>query len=120
MAIAPVENTYTPIELTNNPQVAHVEVKDPEQTYPGEACNCYMFVRNRIKDLPRMDAVLPNSEPVIGGVVIEFFKAIKHVSIITEIDDGGVWVMESNYNHCQTGKRYIPYNKYSVVGFWSS
>lgn len=67
-----------------------------------------------------MIEILPNSDPVIGGVAVEFFKGIKHVSVITQIDEEGVWVKESNYKHCQIGKRYIPYSKYSLVGFWSN
>ena len=66
-----------------------------------------------------MVAILPISEPHVGGVAIEFFNGIKHVSVITEVHATGVQVIESNYHHCQTGTRFIPYEKYSLVGFWS-
>ena len=120
LALLPTQTTYIPTEIINNPVIIQEEVKDPEQTYPGEGCNCYFFVRNRVENLPRMVAILPNSDPVIGGVAIEFFKGIKHVSVITKVEPGGVWVAESNYKHCETGERYIPHTKYSLVGFWSS
>lgn len=114
IATANPNTTYTyeatPLELP--------EQKDPELTYAGEVCNCYAFVKNRIENLPKMDAIVPNSEPVVGSVSVEYFKGIKHVAIVTEVTDDGVWVVETNYHHCQSGQRFIPFNKYSLVGFW--
>ena len=96
------------------------EVKDPEETYPGEACNCVTFVRNRVSGMPRMAEIFPNSEAVVGGVAIEFFGKVKHVSVVTEVHSDGVQVIESNYKHCEIGTRFIPFDRYSLVGFWSS
>lgn len=96
------------------------EIKDPEETYPGEACNCYLYTKARVANLPRMAEIFPNSEPLIGGVAIEFYGEVKHVSVITKVEEGGVWVKESNYKHCEIGERYIPHSKYSLVGFWSN
>lgn len=94
--------------------------KDAEETFPGEACNCYRYVKNRIDTLPSMTAVLPNTTVATGTVAIEWFGNVKHISIVTAVDAGGVWVAESNYHHCKVGTRYIPFDHYSLVGFWSS
>ena len=94
--------------------------KDAEETFPGEACNCYRYVKNRIDTLPAMALVLPNTTAATGTVAIEWFDNVKHVSIVTAIDANGVYVAESNYHHCKVGTRYIPFDHYSLVGFWSA
>lgn len=106
------ENTATTTE-------EHI-TKDAEETIPGEACNCYRYVRNRIDSLPPMAAVIPNTTAATGTVAIEWFGGVKHVSIVTAVDAEGVWVTESNYNHCKIGTRYIPFDHYALTGFWSS
>lgn len=95
-----------------------IEIKNPEVTYPVEACNCYRYVKNRIDDLPRMVNIIPNTDPYVGAVAIEWFGKIKHVSIVTAVLPDGVEVMESNFHHCKTGTRFIPFGKYSLSGFW--
>ena len=104
--------------LVDQPQPLE-EVKDPELTYPGEACNCYAYVKNRLSELGSMASINPNTEAAVGVVAVEWFKKIKHVSIVTKVEVSGVWVEEANYNHCKTGVRFIPFEKYSLVGFWS-
>lgn len=94
------------------------EVKDPEETRPGEACNCYLYVKNRVHNLPRMIDILPNAEPIVGAVAVEWFGNIKHVSLVAQVTETGVWVEESNVPHCQFGTRFIPFDKHSLVGFW--
>lgn len=116
----------SPIPLVVAPQtpilsvILAEEVKDPEVTYPVEGCNCYAYVKNRIVELPPMAAINPNVEPSVGSVAVEYFGKVKHVSIVTKIEDSGVWVEEANYNHCKTGERFIPFTKHSLVGFWSA
>lgn len=102
-------------KLVDQP-IQHKKITEPSFT---EACNCYKYVKNRI-NIPRMAAIIPNSDPLVGGVAVEFFGNIKHISLITKVESGGIWVEESNYNHCETGERYIPYSKPSLVGFWSN
>tara|TARA_R110000851_G_scaffold96046_3_gene208443 strand:+ start:2525 stop:2911 length:387 start_codon:yes stop_codon:yes gene_type:complete len=99
--------------------IAPEHIKDAEETFPGEACNCVTFVRNRVSGMPPMAVTLPNSEAAVGAVAIEFFGNIKHVSVVTEVHATGVQVIEANYSHCETGSRFIPYDKYSLVGFWN-
>ena len=116
----PAQPTYIEAEtyvvsgyLVDQPK-QYEKITEPSDT---EACNCVTFVRNRVAGLDRMVAILPNTVPKPGTVAIEFFKDIKHISIVTKVELGGVWVEEANYVHCETGKRFIPFNKYSLVGF---
>lgn len=120
LALLPTQNTYIPTEVINNPQVIQVETKDPEETYPGEACNCYLYTKNRVDSLPRMAEIAPNSAASVGAVAIEYYKGIKHVSVVTSVTSEGVSVIESNYSHCKTGVRFIHFSKPSLVGFWSN
>lgn len=127
LALLPTQTTYIeppmplPVIATTTPVVVvpvEEEVKDPEQTFPGEECNCYAYVKNRLDVLPPMAAVHPNSAPVVGAVAVEWFGQVKHVSLVTAVGTEGVWVEESNYNHCKKGTRFIPFDKHSLVGFW--
>ena len=113
----PIKHRYEIVsgELVDQP-VQHIKLTEPSST---EGCNCVTYVRNRVDGLPQMAAIFPNSEPVIGGVTIEFFNGVKHIAVITKVEVSGVWVEEANYNHCKTGERFIPFDKYSLVGFWS-
>jgi len=83
-------------------------------------CNCYKFVTNKIGVTIPMAKFIPNSEPLEGGVVIEYFGDLKHVSYIKQVEEDGVLVEETNYHHCQYGERFIPFTSSRLVGFWHS
>lgn len=125
LAFLPTQTTYIEPEIpvvqpvATTTEVAIVdEVKDPEVTFSGVACNCYAKVRSLVPHLPPMASINPNAEPVVGAVAVEYFNGIKHVSLVTSVTDTGVNVIESNYHHCKEGNRFIPFDKHSLVGFW--
>lgn len=124
LAFLPTQTTYVepmPIQetaTTTEEAIVEEEIKDPEETYPGIKCNCYEKVRSMVPNLPRMADIYPNAEPVAGAVAVEWFGEIKHVSVVTEVTDIGVWVKESNYHHCQESERFIHFTKPSLFGFW--
>ena len=115
--IYPIPEPKTTLTFT---QTEEVEVKDPEETYPGEECNCYRYTSNRVANLPRMADIYPNTQPTVGAVAVEWFGQVKHVSVVTEVSSEGVWVKESNYHHCEIGTRFIHFTKPSLIGFWSN
>ena len=84
-----------------------------------EECNCWLYVNNRLPYMVRMKNFQPNSEALVGGITIEYFGDLKHVALITEVTETGIWVEESNYDSCKTGIRFIPFTKSSLVGFWA-
>lgn len=104
-------------EMVNQPSLPE-HIKDPEISRPGEECNCYAYTKNRIPNLPSMASIAPNSEPTVGAVAVEYFGRVKHVSIVIELKSDGVIVKEANYDHCKKGTRFIPFDHYSLVGFW--
>lgn len=65
-----------------------------------------------------MADIIPNAEPIVGAVAVEWFGKVKHVSLVTVVEEAGVWVTESNYTHCEKGERFIPFDKHSLHGFW--
>jgi len=95
-----------------------VVIKDPEETFAGIECNCYLAVKSKVDYLPRMAEIIPNAEPFVGGVAVEYFGNVKHVSLITEVRTDGAMVWESNYHHCTVSTRFIPYTQHSLVGYW--
>lgn len=90
------------------------------------ACNCYLYVKNRIKALPLMKEVIPNTTPHKGAVAIFNYKdkttglPVKHIAIMGDFDGEGFWVRESNFTNCEYGKRYILFSDSHLVGFWSA
>lgn len=100
--------------------VNEIHVKNTENIHHLEKCNCYLYVKHRVLELPFMGDITPNVEPKVGAVAIEYFGKVKHVSIVTEVTDTGVMVEEANYTHCKTGTRFIEFSHYSLVGFWSA
>jgi hypothetical protein len=81
-------------------------------------CNCWAYVTQRIGKVMPMANFVPNSEPLVGGVAIEYFGNLKHVSYIIEVTELGVTVQETNHTHCQYGERFIPFNSPRLRGFW--
>lgn len=83
------------------------------------ACNCYAYLVTKIKGLPRMDEIVPNSPPTIGGVVVMNYHGVPHVALITGFTNDGVIVSESNYHHCLYDTRTVSWTDKALVGFFS-
>lgn len=89
-------------------------------------CNCYSYLKTRIKGLPRMDDLIPNGTPSVGAVAIfeyhdkETGAIVKHVAQIDSMTENGFTVAESNYTHCLVDQRYVAWNDTHIVGFWSA
>lgn len=117
--------------------ISHAEVKDacafdPEcairwtaqrikQGYSDEwvACNCYSYLKTKIKNLPKMDDIVPNSKPQIGGVAIFYYgHGTKHVSYIKDIGRGILTLQESNFQPCLISPREVSVDNKNLVGFW--
>lgn len=122
----------TQISLYFNPTVTLEKCFDPEfairwtlydlvngNDYLYVVCNCYALVKTRVK-VPKMALLEPNSPPVVGGVAIQDFKGVKHVSYIKKLTEKGVLVFEANYEPCKTGERLIEWNDPFLKGFWAA
>lgn len=109
---------------------ADVVVEQPEEEIVEEEkwidkdnsilCNCWAYVTQQLGQPVSMASFVPNSDAVVGGVAIEWFGNLKHVSYVTEVTEDGVWVSETNYVHCEYGERFIPFTSPRLSGFWHS
>ncbi len=87
------------------------------------ACNCYLYVKARISNLPMMKDVVGSTTPSVGAVAIfeyidkHTFETVKHIAIITSLGDTGFYVKESNFVGCEYGKRFIEYSDSHIRGF---
>ncbi len=88
-------------------------------------CNCYLYLKTRIRGLPLMRDIVPNSTPKVGAVAIFEYKdkqtgaRVKHVAIIEKFSATGFAVAESNFTRCLWDRRTIDWGDPHIVGFWS-
>lgn len=64
-------------------------------SYEWVSANCYAYASLFVK-LPRMAQIAPNSPAVVGGVAIYEFKGIKHVAVITGLQEDGFTYKDAN------------------------
>ena len=84
-------------------------------------CNCYLYseIFTGI-DLPPMAVISPNTEsPIVGGIAIMQYGAVKHVAVITEITKDTISVTEGNYHRCQKTERTLSKDYQRLVGFYT-
>lgn len=65
-----------------------------------------------------MTQVVPNSVPIVGGVVIMQYGDLPHVAYIKALETDGILVSEANYHHCQFDTRLIRWDDPHIVGFF--
>lgn len=106
----------TALAQQNATSTPAVVLPEPDPT----SCNCWSYLQTRIKDLPLMNQVKPNSTPVVGGVVILDYHGVPHVAYIEALEDDGVLVSESNYKHCTYDKRVISWTDKALVGYYTN
>ena len=85
-----------------------------------EACNCFRYVKNRVGGFQRMIDVQPNTQAHVGSVSVEYYGELKHIALVTHVDDEGVFVEEGNFDRCKTGERFIPFDNPHLQGFWAA
>lgn len=71
------------------------------------ACNCYLYIKNKIPDFPNTKDLIPNSiYPTVGGVIILQYK-VPHYVLVEKVIEEGVWIAESNFGGCGYSKRLL-------------
>lgn len=92
--------------------------------YRYTVCNCWGFLSTRIKNLPSMKDIVPNTEAATGTVAVLWYKdkttgvREKHVAQVQGMDEWGFTVVETNFTHCLLDVRWIAYNDPHLAGFW--
>lgn len=88
------------------------------------ACNCYLYLKTRIRGLPSMAAIVPNGPPSVGTVAILEYKdretgaLIKHVALIESMDATSFTVAETNWTACLFDRRTIEWGDPHLRGFF--
>lgn len=86
-------------------------------SYEWTVCNCYSYV-SLFERLPRMGDLVPNATPAVGRVAVFQYK-VKHIAVITKLEERGFWVKEANYKPCLVGERFVGWGDKALLGFWS-
>lgn len=126
------------INCESHPEVSDAQAYDPEfaLTFAARAiassteeqwvaCNCYLYLKTRVKGLPKMEQIVPNGTPKIGAVAIFSYKdkrtgrSVKHVALIEKLGQSGFSVAETNFTKCLFDRRQVDWNDPHIVGFWS-
>lgn len=88
-------------------------------SYQYVVCNCYAYMKTKVKRLPRMAEIMPNSKPKIGAVAIFKYKdGTKHLAYVKGLQSGIIQVEEANYKPCLTGSRQISADDPRLIGFY--
>lgn len=116
----------TTLTAIMRPAFAYADVLPPTpivRQYDETACNCYLYVKGRVPNLPSMKDVVGSTTPAVGAVAIFEYRdkdtdeTVKHIAIVGWFDVDGFQVFESNFDSCKYGKRFIKWNDPHIRGF---
>ena len=108
--------------------IEHVEAQVVAQPIVVESiecvqsgCSCIVTAREYGIDIPigtNASDFIPNSVPVVGGLILLSYPNDDHIAVIVEFRDDGFWVYEGNFEPGVQGYRLISYKDLSIRGFW--
>ena len=83
-------------------------------------CSCVKTARFLGANIPignNAENISSNSYPITGGLVLFSYPKIKHIALITKLEEVGFWIVEGNFKPCQKTKRFIYWNDTFLAGF---
>lgn len=85
--------------------------------------SCVQYVHSRYPAAPLVDATwyqkFPRTMPSVGAVAIfHYSSGLDHVGVVESLGEKGFIVSDCNYSWHVCTKRFVPWNHYSIVGFW--
>ena len=107
--------------LVDQPQPLE-EVKDPELTYPGEACNCWLYQKNNyFPDLPSTATIKSNLVKEIGDLAVFYYpeSGLYHYAKVIWNDGYSIGLDEANFKHCQITQRVVNIDYPRLIGFYN-
>jgi hypothetical protein len=116
---------YYPLENSKCADDKYILNRAAEMIAGGEGWkftpgNCYAFATAMLGKLPKMTDIKPNSPfPRKGGIAV-FQYDTKHLAVVLEVDEGGFWIKEANYEPYKITKRFIDWSDTHLTGFWSN
>lgn len=82
-------------------------------------CNCYLFVKTLIPDLPRTKDIYPNSPPKIGAVALFTYpNGLRHYAYIIGLGGSFFRVQECNHREGVCGEREVSYDDPRIDGYY--
>ena len=120
----PPSYTVTSGVLVDQPQPLPEpeEVKDPEITFPGEACNCWLYQKNNyFPDLPSTATIKSNLVKEIGDLAVFYYpeSGLYHYAKVIWNDGYSIGLDEANYNHCKITQRVVNIDYPRLIGFYN-
>ncbi len=103
--------------ITPEPIAQVVIAPAPRKISNDPVCNCYLWVKTLIPDLPWSGALVPNSKPEVGTVAL-FTYQVRHFAYVKELGPDYFIVSESNYKSCVQRDRKVFYTDKHLKGFW--
>lgn len=85
--------------------------------YEWVAANCFSYASLFVK-LPRMADIKPNTTPAVGRIAVFKYKSLKHIAVITKLNDKTFEVKESNYVAALIGTRSVSWDDPALLGFF--
>ncbi len=86
------------------------------------ACNCYLFVKQLLPNLPNTKYLIPNSPAQAGAVAIYLYPGnLPHYAYVTSVENDpvyGHWEDGSNLKHCTYYHRFVREDNPYLVGYW--
>lgn len=120
------------IYLPSHPNITREQALDPtwalnwladelkaDRAYNWTICSCTAEVRRLGAHVPTKDELVSNTTyPRVGGVVIQKYGELRHLSFVTSVGEDGIHVKETNFKKCERGTRIIPFNDSHTIGYW--
>lgn len=85
--------------------------------YIWTAGNCVSYIKLFMK-LPKMADIVPNTTPAIGSVAIFQYGKLKHIALVTKLEETGFFIKEANYIPALVGTRFVKWNDPRLKGFF--
>ena len=85
-------------------------------------CSCIQTARALgVKIPPKHDAedLMPNSPPIVGGLVLLKYGRSYHIAVIQELGEEKMKIREGNFLPCKIGYRSLSYGDKAIRGFWT-
>jgi hypothetical protein len=84
-------------------------------------CNCYSYSKTQVHNLSSLKEIQPNTQyPRVGGLVIQYFNKVKHLSVIEKVTKEGIWVSQTNKTPCKYSEELLPWQDPNREGYWSN
>lgn len=120
------------INRLSHPEISDAEAFDPDfaidyaakslskgKGYMWTCGNCYLYAKLFIKDLPKMADILPNTDyPNVGGLIIFSYAGVKHIAVIEQVLEKGIYIKEANFHSNLIARRLVKWDDERIIGYW--